>query len=66
MAPDPGFLYLVIVPGTLWVIFSRRIVGWAMASHLRTEFVFSAPDMALWNTHPNRSFQRRISNRAAP
>jgi len=28
-----GFLYLAVVLDT----FSRRIVGWAMATHLRTE-----------------------------
>jgi putative transposase len=30
-----GFLYLAVVLGT----FSRRIAGWAMATHLRTELV---------------------------
>lgn len=47
-----GFLYLAIVPGALWALFSRRIVGWAMADHLRTELVLSALDMALWNRRP--------------
>jgi putative transposase len=31
---------------------SRRIVGWAMASHLRTELVLEALDMALWRRRP--------------
>jgi len=48
-----GFLYLAVVPGTLWVLFSRRIVGWAMADHLRTDLVLSALDMALWNRRPD-------------
>ena len=38
-----GFLYLSVVLD----VWSRRIVGWAMASHLRTELVLEALDMAL-------------------
>jgi putative transposase len=38
-----GFLYLAVVLDA----FSRRIVGWAMAEHLRTELVLSALNMAL-------------------
>ena len=38
-----GFLYLAIVLDA-W---SRRVVGWAMAHHLRTELVLQALDMAL-------------------
>ena len=38
-----GFLYLaVVVDG-----YSRRVVGWAMGSHLRTELVLQALNMAL-------------------
>jgi putative transposase len=44
-----GFLYLAVVLD----VFSRRIIGWAMADHLRTELVLSALDMALWNRHPD-------------
>lgn len=44
-----GFLYLAVVLD----IFSRRIVGWAMSEHLRTELVLSALDMALWNRRPD-------------
>jgi putative transposase len=43
-----GFLYLAVVLD----VYSRRIVGWAMADHLRTELVVSALDMALWNRRP--------------
>jgi len=43
-----GFLYL---KGVLDV-FSRRIVGWAMAAHLRAERVAQALDMALWRRRP--------------
>jgi putative transposase len=43
-----GFLYLAVVLDT----FSRRIVGWAMATHLRTELVLEALDMALGQRRP--------------
>jgi putative transposase len=38
-----GFLYLAIVLD----VWSRRIVGWAMADHLRTELVMDALNMAI-------------------
>ncbi len=38
-----GFLYLAVVVDA----FSRRVVGWSMAAHLRTELVTAALDMAL-------------------
>jgi putative transposase len=38
-----GFLYLAVVLDA----FSRRIVGWSMAEHLRTELVLAALNMAL-------------------
>ncbi len=43
-----GFLYLAVVIDA-W---SRRVVGWAMASHLRTELVLDALNMALAQRHP--------------
>jgi putative transposase len=43
-----GFLYLAVVLDA----FSRRIVGWAMASHLRTDLVLDALDMALAQRRP--------------
>jgi putative transposase len=43
-----GFLYLAVVLD----VWSRRIVGWAMATHLRTELVLGALDMALWQRRP--------------
>jgi putative transposase len=43
-----GFLYLAVVLD----VYSRRIVGWAMADHLRTELVLAALEMALWNRRP--------------
>jgi putative transposase len=38
--------------GVVLDVCSRRIVGWAMADHLRTEVVVAAVDMALWNRRP--------------
>ena len=43
-----GFLYLAVVLD----VFSRRIVGWAMANHLRTELVLDALEMALGQRRP--------------
>jgi putative transposase len=43
-----GFLYLAIVLDA-W---SRRVVGWAMAAHLRTELVLAALDMAVAQRRP--------------
>ena len=43
-----GFLSLAVVLD----VYSRRIVGWAMAEHLRTELVVEAVEMALWQRRP--------------
>ena len=43
-----GFLYLAVVVDA----FSRRVVGWAMALHLRTELVLAALEMALRQRRP--------------
>ena len=43
-----GFLYLAIVLD----VFSRKVVGWAMANHLRTELVLAALNMALAQRRP--------------
>jgi putative transposase len=45
-----GFLYLAVVLDA-W---SRRVIGWAMATHLRTELVLAALDMALEQRRPHR------------
>jgi putative transposase len=44
-----GFLYLAIVLD----VWSRRIVGWSMANHLRTKLVLDALDMALAQRRPD-------------
>lgn len=45
---DEGFLHLAFVLD----VYSRRIVGWAMAGHLRTELVVDALEMAVWRRKP--------------
>jgi len=45
-----GWLYLVAVQD----LYSRRIVGWAMADHLRAELVTDALQMALAHRRPAR------------
>jgi len=44
-----GFLYLAVVLDA-W---SRKIVGWSMATHLRTELVLDALNMALGQRRPD-------------
>ena len=44
-----GFLSLAVVLDA----FSRKVVGWSMASHLRTELVLGALEMALRNRRPS-------------
>jgi putative transposase len=44
-----GFLYLAVVLDA----FSRRIVGWSMASTLHRQVVLDALDMALWQRQPS-------------
>jgi putative transposase len=44
-----GFLYLAVALD----VWSRRIVGWAMANHLRTELVLDALNMAVWQRQPS-------------
>jgi putative transposase len=43
-----GFLYLAIVLD----VFSRRIVGWAMETHLKTDLIVQALDMAVTQRRP--------------
>ena len=43
-----GFLYLAVVIDAC----SRRVVGWAMAEHLRAELVIDALNMAIWQRRP--------------
>ena len=43
-----GWLYLAVVLD----VWSRRVVGWAMATHLRTTLVLAALDMAIVQRQP--------------
>ena len=43
-----GFLYLAVVVDAC----SRRVVGWSMETHLKTELVLQALNMALWQRRP--------------
>jgi putative transposase len=43
-----GFLYLAVVLD----VWSRRVIGWAMETHLRTELVLAALDMAVAQRRP--------------
>jgi len=44
-----GFLYLAFILDTHF----RRIVGWSMGSHKRTELVVDALEMAVWRRRPS-------------
>ena len=44
----PGFVFLAIVLD----VFCRKVVGWAMANHLRTELVLAALNMAIAQRRP--------------
>ena len=54
-----GFVYLAVVLD----VFSRRVVGWAMANHLPTELVLDALDMALG--HPALRAVEQLGDRGA-
>ena len=43
-----GFLYLAFILDT----HSRKVVGWSMAAHMRTELVVDALEMAVWRRGP--------------
>jgi putative transposase len=43
-----GFVYLAFILD----VYSRRVVGWSMANHLRAELVVDALEMALWRRKP--------------
>lgn len=43
-----GWLYLAVVID----VYSRRVIGWAIAEHLRAELVCDALDMATWTRRP--------------
>jgi putative transposase len=48
---DGGTIYLAVVLDA-W---SRRVVGWSIADHLRSELVVDALQMAIWRRQPDRT-----------
>ena len=60
-ATGEGWLYLAVILDA----FSRRVVGWSMAEHLRTELVLDAPrhghQPAATSTRPGLSLRPRLS-----
>jgi putative transposase len=46
---DEGFLYLAFILD----VYSRKVVGWSMANHLRSELVSAALEMALRRRNPS-------------
>lgn len=48
VASAEGFVYLAFILD----VYSRKVVGWAMESHLRTELVVDALQMAVWRRKP--------------
>jgi putative transposase len=46
---DEGFLYLAFILD----VYSRKVVGWSMAGHLRTELVAAALEMATIRRNPS-------------
>jgi putative transposase len=45
---DEGKLYLAVVLDA----FSRRVIGWSIADHIRSELVVDALQMAIWRRRP--------------
>ncbi len=50
IATDEGWLYLAVVMD----LFSRRVVGWSMTDHMRSELVTDALKMAVAHRRPGR------------
>lgn len=46
---DEGKVYLAAVVDA----FSRRVIGWSIADHMRSELVVDALQMAIWRRYPN-------------
>lgn len=49
VSTDEGFLYLAFILD----VYSRKVVGWSMASHLRSELVAAALEMAIRRRNPS-------------
>jgi transposase InsO family protein len=53
----------VVFAGFVVFVFSRRVVAWQFASHMRTDLVLDAQRMALTDRDPRRRRQARASQR---
>jgi transposase InsO family protein len=49
---DAGRVYCAVVLDT----YSRRVIGWSIADHLRTELVVVALEMACLRRHPGKGW----------
>ncbi len=49
LTTDEGFLYLAFILD----VYSRKVVGWSMANHLRSELVAAALEMAIRRRNPS-------------
>lgn len=45
-----GWLYLAVVID----LYSRQVVGWSMANHIRVQLVNDALQMAIWQRKPGK------------
>lgn len=54
---DEGFLQLAFILDAC----SRKLVGWLMASHLRTQLLADALEMAVWRRNPGAGVPVRTS-----
>jgi putative transposase len=50
ISTQEGWLYLAVVID----LYSRRVVGWSMAEHMRTQLVNDALLMAIWQRKPDK------------
>jgi putative transposase len=50
--PYAGSVIMTAAIAFILDVYSRKVVGWSMASHLRTELVVDALEMALWRRRP--------------
>jgi transposase InsO family protein len=53
-----GFLFLAVVLDA----FSRRVVGWATSSNMKTQLVLDALNMAIYRRRPRRRSSLRPGN----
>ena len=50
ISTNEGWLYLA----TVIDLYSRKIIGWSMANHMRAELVNNALLMAIWQRKPSK------------